>query len=103
MIQEASIFLNTDDFAEPFTVTPVGGAAKIINGIWRTENSPQQAGDVTVINDAPSVEFATSDSLTLVKKSTIKRNSTNETFYVIDPGLDVDGMTVKILSRQIPV
>lgn len=102
MIQEASIFLNTNDFAEPFTVTPVGGTAKTINGLWRTENSPQAMGDVTVMNDAPSVEFATSDSLTLVKKSIIVRVGTNETFYVVDPGLDVDGMTVKTLSRTIP-
>lgn len=102
MINEASIFLNTNDFAEPFTVTPVGGTAKVINGLWRTENSPTSNGDVTVINDSPSVEFATADSSTLVKKSVIVRQNTNETFYVLDPGLDIDGFTIKTLSRQIP-
>ncbi|MFA5803672.1 MAG: hypothetical protein WC879_03420 [Melioribacteraceae bacterium] len=103
MIQETKIFLNTNDFAEPFTVTPVGGSASTINGLWRTENSPQQIGDVTVINDAPQVEFAAADSLTLVRKSIVVRTGTNETFYVIDAGLDVDGFTIKTLSRQIPV
>jgi hypothetical protein len=99
MIQETSIFLNENDFAEPFIVTPVSGSARTIIGIWSTENTPTQAGDVTVINDAPSVEFATEDSSDLVKGSTIKRKSTNETFYVLDPGLDVDGFTTKTLSR----
>lgn len=98
-ILEVNIFLNTNDFAEPFTVTPVNGSAHTINGLWRTENSPQQIGDVTVINDAPQVEFATADSLTLVKKSKVVRIGTNETFYVIDAGLDVDGFTLKTLSR----
>ncbi len=102
MIQETSIFLSTNDFAEPFTATPVGGSARNINGIWKTENSPTQAGDVTIINDAPSVEFATADSTALIKGSTIKRNSTNETFYVLDPGLDIDGFTTKTLTRDIP-
>jgi len=102
MIQEDKVFLNTNDFAEPFTVTPVSGSAKTINGLWRTENSPQSIGDVTVINDSPQVEFATADSLTLVKKSIVIRTGTNETFYVIDAGVDVDGFTVKTLSRTIP-
>ena len=102
MIQEASIFLNTNDFAEPFTVTPVGGSARTVNGLWRTENSPQIIGDVSAINDSPSVEFVTADSLTFVKKSIVVRDSTQETFYVTDPGLDVDGMTVKTLSRDLP-
>mgnify|MGYP006954432336 CR=1 FL=1 len=54
------------------------------------------------MNDAPSVEFATSDSVTLVRKSKIVRVGTNETFYVLDPGVDIDGMTVKTLTRVIP-
>lgn len=102
MIQEDQIFFSTDDFAEPFIVTPVSGSARTINGLWKTENSPQQAGDVTVINDAPSVEFTTTDSTDLIKGSTIKRISTAETFYVLDPGLDVDGFTIKTLSRITP-
>lgn len=102
MIEETNIFLNTNDFAEPFIVTPVSGLARTINGLWKTENSPQQAGDVIVINDAPSIEFATAGSTDLIKGSTIKRKSTNETFYVLDPGLDVDGFTIKTLSRITP-
>jgi hypothetical protein len=100
VIQEVSIFLNTNDFAEPFTVTPVGGVAKVINGIWRTEGSPSTNGDITVINDSPTVEFATADCLTLVKKSTVVRGGV--TYYVLDPGVDVDGFTVKTLSKDIP-
>lgn len=102
MITEVSIFLNTNDFAEPFTVTPVGGSARTINGLWRSEGAPQSAGDVTVINDNPSVEFSTAESAVLVRKSRVVRVGTNETFYVLDPGVDVDGMTVKTLSRVIP-
>lgn len=100
MINEVNTFLNTNDFAEPFEVTPSGGSARTINGMWRNEGSPQLQSDVIVINDSPQVEFATADSEDLVKNSTIKRISTDETFYVIHPGLDVDGFIIKTLSRQ---
>jgi hypothetical protein len=102
VIQETDIFFNTNDFAEPFLVTPLNGSARTINGVWISENTPQSVGDVTVFNDNPRVEFPTSKSSDLVKKSSIKRKSTNETFYVIDPGVDMDGCTTKTLSRVQP-
>lgn len=102
MIQETDIFFNTNDFAEPFLVTPVSGSARTINGVWISENAPQSVGDATVFNDSPRVEFPTAKSTDLVKKSSIKRKSTNEIFYVIDPGVDMDGCTVKTLSRVMP-
>jgi len=102
MIQETDIFLNTNDFAEPFEVTPLGGSARTINGMWIAENAPQAIGDITVVNDSPRVEFKTTESILLVKSSTVKRVSTNETFYVMDPGVDMDGFTTKTLSRVQP-
>lgn len=99
MIQETDIFLNTNDFAEPFLVTPLNGSARTINGMFITENSPQSLGETSVMSDSPRVEFKTTDCTGLVKKSSIKRKSNNELFYVIDPGTDVDGLTVITLSR----
>ena len=103
MIEEVDIFFNEDDFAEPFEVTPPDGSLFIQNGMWTNAGSPQTtAAGVVVINDSPTIEFPASKIKDVVNKTAIRRISTDEIFYVFDPGTNEDGFQTVKISRTMP-
>lgn len=103
MIEEVEIFLNEDDFAEPFELTPQDGSLFVQMGIFTNADSPQVIGaGVAVANDSPSIDFPSVKITDVVKKTAIRRIKTNEIWYVFDKGPDELGITTIKISRTIP-
>jgi hypothetical protein len=103
MIEEVEIFLNEDDFAEPFELTPPDGSLFVSTGNFINADTPQVIGSgVAVVNDSPAIEFATTKMTDVIKKTMIRRISTDEIFYVYDKGPDDHGFTTVKISRTCP-
>lgn len=99
------IFFDQNPFAELFEVTPYGSSAKnSITGIYDNQDNPVAVFDTSVANDAPNVDFKSSDVTTysIAKKTKIKRIATGDIYYALDLTPDVDGIKTVKLSKDIP-
>ena len=98
------IFFDQNPLAESFEVTPPDGTASTIIGIWDTEDNSTSLDTIIINNDSPNVDFRSSDveDLGIIKRSTVKRIKTDETFYILDQTPDIDGSINNKLSRIIP-
>lgn len=99
-----NVFFDDNILAESFQVTPPGGSAFEILGIWDNIDSPSGFEGIQISDDMPSVDFKSSDvsSKGIIKKSKVVRIKTGEIFYVLDQSPDIDGSITSKLTRDIP-
>lgn len=96
MIQEVDIFLNVNDFAQAAILTPDGGTAINCSVNFIPENAEITVGDLRIPNDAPKAEIKSS-VIGSTKKGTLKIGT--YTWYIIDVGPDMNGLTLVSISR----
>lgn len=99
-----NVFFDQNILAESFEVTPPGGSAIILTGIWDDSDTPVGFENLSIANDTPTVDFKTSEvtDYEITKQSKVVRAKTGEIFYILDQSPDIDGSIINKLTRNIP-